>query len=167
MLDLDKEIGLPAPAEIKNTFGSMLVVDLSGSRGRAELLLDNCRWVVVIDGKMTSYDLDISSSDPISGMIPDPNLRAAELFADRYVLTFGDRDMIIFMTHAYHRFLEKGVEKASSEWNSLPQDQKDNFTLLFPDDREPVGVEFRSFLDPANYSWGPDFLRREGELGRA
>lgn len=167
MLDLDDEIGLPALAEIKNTFGSMLVVRLIGQRGEAELLVDNCRWAVVIDGKMAFYDLDISNSEPISGIIPDPNLRAVESFADRYVLAFGDRDMILFMTHAYHRFLEKGVEKGSSEWNALPQDQKDNFTLLFPDDREPIGVEFRSFLDPANYSWGPDFLRREGELGRA
>lgn len=167
MLDLDKEIGLPALAEIKNTFGSMLVVGLSGLRGEAELLVDNCRWVIVIGGKMAFFDLDISASTPIADMIPDSNLRAAESFADRYVLTFGDSDMILFMTRPYHLFLEKGVEKGSSEWNALSQDQKDNFTLLFPDDREPVGVEFRSFLDPAHYSWGADFLRREGELGRA
>lgn len=167
MLDLANEIGLPAMAEIKNTFGSMLVVRLSGQCGEVELLIDNCRWVIVVDGKMTFYDLDISASEQISEIIPDPNLRASTLFSDRYVLTFSDRDMIVFMTHAYHRFLEKGVEKGSSQWNALPQDQKDNFTILFPDDRDPIGVEFQSFLDPSAYTWGADFLRRERELGRA
>lgn len=167
MLDLDEEIGLPALADIENTFGSMLVIRLAGQRGEVELLLDNCRWVVVADDKMAFYDLDISASEQISDMVSDLNLRAGDLFADRYVLTFGDREMIVFMTHAYHRFLEKGIEKRSSQWNVLPQDQKDNFSVLFPDDREPIGVEFRSFLDPSNYPWGADFLQREGELGRA
>ncbi|WP_429929947.1 hypothetical protein [Agrobacterium vitis] len=153
---------VPAQLLVKRGYGSCLLIDYERESNKPSMMLDRCRWVITSGERLVFYDYDISDIDDLRSLAPFRLISMAE-FSDRIVMDFGNAQLLLFWTLESQEFSHAGIRKGSQEWQNMPQDDRDNITV-FPVSGEPFGIEFEALLDPKDYPWGEEFLRREAEL---
>ncbi|MCF1495855.1 hypothetical protein GOZ83_06440 [Agrobacterium vitis] len=156
---------LPARLSIERGHGSCLLLYYEHDGNKPSMMIDRSRWIVTSGDRLAFYDYDISSNDDLAVLAPY-RLQSIADYPDHMTLDFGGAQLLLFWTAQSQEFFHPGIPKDSEEWRDLPQDDRDNVTI-FPRNGEEFGIEFEALLDPEDYPWGGEFLRREAELPSA
>lgn len=155
---------LPGHVFIKRGYGSCLLVDYEHEGNRPSIMIDRCRWIVTQGDRLAFYDYDISTSEDLALLAPY-QLQSVANKPDHLTLHFGEVNLVLFWTLQSQEFHYAGIQRDSQEWQQLPKGDRENVTI-FPTSGEAVGIEFEMMLNPEDYPWGRDFLRREAELSK-
>lgn len=153
---------LPGHVFIRRGYGSCLLVDYEHEGNKPFIMIDRCRWIVTVGERLSFYDYDISTTEDLALLAPYQLQSIAE-HPDHLKLDFSEAKLVLFWTVQSQEFHYGGIQRNSEEWQKLPKDDRDNITI-FPTSGDPIGIEFEMLLNPEEYPWGKDFLRREAEL---